>query len=161
MHHSQQHQFDDRIVCNKNVQPNVQHLSSLWLRHQFKYWLHHAVLSRSFEACWESLCRRKSTFLWNRFSQIPQANGLYPLCFLIWVIRLEDWLNTFPHTTHLCGFSPAMLYNDIKISLWRIKSHLLYFTELKPINTILPVCMYVCFFMSDFWWNRFPQYWHG
>ena len=125
MHHTQQHQFDDKIVCNKNVQPNVQHLSSLWLRHQFTYWLHHAVLSRSFEACWESLCRRKSTFLWNRFSQIPQANGLYPLCFLIWVIRLEDWLNTFPHTTHLCGFSPAMLYNDIKISLWWIKSHLL------------------------------------
>ena len=21
--------------------------------------------------------------------------------------------------------------------------------------------MYVCFFMSDFWWNLFPQYWHG
>lgn len=25
----------------------------------------------------------------------------------------------------------------------------------------LPVWMYVCFFMSDFWWNRFPQYWQG
>lgn len=25
----------------------------------------------------------------------------------------------------------------------------------------LPVWMYVCFFMSDFWWNRLPQYWHG
>lgn len=24
-----------------------------------------------------------------------------------------------------------------------------------------PVWMYVCFFMSDFWWNRLPQYWHG
>jgi hypothetical protein len=21
--------------------------------------------------------------------------------------------------------------------------------------------MYVCFFMSDFWWNRLPQYWQG
>lgn len=24
-----------------------------------------------------------------------------------------------------------------------------------------PVWMKVCFFMSDFWWNLFPQYWHG
>lgn len=24
-----------------------------------------------------------------------------------------------------------------------------------------PVWMNVCFFMSDFWWNLFPQYWHG
>lgn len=24
-----------------------------------------------------------------------------------------------------------------------------------------PVWMYVCFFMSDFWWNLLPQYWHG
>jgi len=21
--------------------------------------------------------------------------------------------------------------------------------------------MYVCFFMSDFWWKRLPQNWHG
>ena len=21
--------------------------------------------------------------------------------------------------------------------------------------------MYVCFFMSDFWWKRLPQYWQG
>lgn len=25
----------------------------------------------------------------------------------------------------------------------------------------LPVWINVCFFMSDFWWNLFPQYWHG
>lgn len=29
------------------------------------------------------------------------------------------------------------------------------------INVWLPVWMYVCFFISDFWWNRFPQYWQG
>jgi len=26
---------------------------------------------------------------------------------------------------------------------------------------LLPVCVKVCFFMSDFWWNLLPQYWHG
>lgn len=26
---------------------------------------------------------------------------------------------------------------------------------------VSPVWMNVCFFMSDFWWNLFPQYWHG
>ena len=25
----------------------------------------------------------------------------------------------------------------------------------------VPVWMYVCFFMSDFWWKRLPQNWHG
>lgn len=25
----------------------------------------------------------------------------------------------------------------------------------------LPVWMNVCFFISDFWWNLFPQNWHG
>ncbi len=32
--------------------------------------------------------------------------------------------------------------------------HLLYINN-------LPVWMYVCFFISDFWWKRFPQYEHG
>ena len=26
---------------------------------------------------------------------------------------------------------------------------------------LVPVWMYVCFFMSDFWWNLLPQYWQG
>ena len=122
------------------------------------------VFSRSFDECWESLCLLKSTFRWKRFSQIPHANGLYPLCFLMCVIKLEDWLNTFPHTTHLWGFSPI---RKIKCKMrWMNKASELEFysiivSELIILKVYLPVCMYVCFFMSDFWWNLFPQYWQG
>lgn len=57
--------------------------------------------------CWVSLCLRKSTFLWNALPHVWQAKGLYPVCFLEWVIRFEDWLNALPQTEHLCGFSPV------------------------------------------------------
>ena len=57
-------------------------------------------------ACWVSLCLRRSTFRWNARPQTSQANGLNPVCFLEWVIKLDDWLNALPHTEHLCGFSP-------------------------------------------------------
>ena len=59
------------------------------------------------EGCWESRCLRRSTFLWNLLSQSPQAKGLYPVCFLMCVIRLLLWENDLPQTTHLWGFSPA------------------------------------------------------
>lgn len=72
-----------------------------------------------------SWCRFRSTFRWNAFGQSEQVNGLYPVCLRVWVIKLLDWENDLPQTTHLCGFSP--------------------------------VWVYVCFFMSDFWWNLFPQ----
>ena len=56
--------------------------------------------------CWVSLCLLKSTFLWNALPQRSQEKGLYPECFLVCVIRLLLWLNAFPQTTHLWGFSP-------------------------------------------------------
>ena len=43
---------------------------------------------------------------WKLLPQRSQLNGLNPVCFLEWVMRLEDWLNALPHTTHLWGFSP-------------------------------------------------------
>ena len=58
--------------------------------------------------CWESLCLLKSTFRWNLLSQSPQANGLYPVCFRMCVIRLLLWEKDFPQTTHLWGFSPEV-----------------------------------------------------
>lgn len=33
--------------------------------------------------------------------------------------------------------------------------------QIGNVNLGAPVWMKVCFFMSDFWWNLFPQYWHG
>lgn len=59
-----------------------------------------------FRPCCVSLCLLRSTFLWKPLPQRSQANGLYPVCFLLCVMRLELWLNAFPHTWHLCGFSP-------------------------------------------------------
>lgn len=56
--------------------------------------------------CWDSLCRRKSTLRWNAFWHNSHENGLYPVCFLECVIKFELWLNAFPQTLHLCGFSP-------------------------------------------------------
>lgn len=56
--------------------------------------------------CCVSLCLLRSTFLWKPLPQRSQANGLYPVCFLLCVIRLELWLKAFPHTWHLWGFSP-------------------------------------------------------
>ncbi len=47
-----------------------------------------------------------SIFTWKLLPHSSQLNGLNPVCFLEWVMRLEDWLNAFPHTTHLWGFSP-------------------------------------------------------
>ena len=44
---------------------------------------------------------------WKLLPQRSQLNGLYPVCFLLWVMRFEDWLKAFPQTTHLWGFSPA------------------------------------------------------
>ena len=58
--------------------------------------------------CWVSLCLLRSTFLWNARPHMSHENGLYPVCFLVWVIRLLLWLNAFPHTLHLWGFSPEM-----------------------------------------------------
>ena len=62
--------------------------------------------SSASELCWASMCLFKSILRWNLFSQEVHPNGLYPLCFLICVIRLDDWLNDLWHTTQVWGFSP-------------------------------------------------------
>ena len=67
--------------------------------------------------CWVSLCLLRSTFLWNLRPHRSHENGLYPVCFLVWVIRLLLWLNAFPQTMHLCGFSPENIF---------FKNHLKY-----------------------------------
>ena len=56
--------------------------------------------------CCVSTCRRRSTFLWNARPHFVHAKGLNPECFLLCVIRLDDWLKALPHCRHLCGFSP-------------------------------------------------------
>ena len=166
---------------------------------------------------------------------------VWPECLRVWVMRLLLWLKAFPHTTHLCGFSPVIITVIIitliiiisietflldKLGIytccqkvfceilwvlfykngscqnlccthspethiwpkpfWYInnftRTHTLtaFYTSKRlgyPHWRILgqylsifigdyywwtsPVWMYVCFFMSDFWWNRFPQYWQG
>lgn len=67
---------------------------------------HYVTMGRS-SVCWVSLCLRRSTFRWKALPHRSQANGLKPVCFLEWVMRLEDWLKAFPHTVHLWGFSPG------------------------------------------------------
>lgn len=67
---------------------------------------HYVTMGRS-SVCWVSLCLRRSTFRWKALPHRSQAKGLKPVCFLEWVIRLEDWLKAFPHTVHLWGFSPG------------------------------------------------------
>ena len=57
--------------------------------------------------CWLSRCRRRSTLRWKPLAHSSQLKGLKPVCFRLWVMRLELWLKAFPHTWHLCGFSPA------------------------------------------------------
>ena len=55
-----------------------------------------------------SVWRLRSTFFWNASSHRSHANGFTPACFLIWVIRFDDWLNAFEQTRHWCGFSPEI-----------------------------------------------------
>ena len=103
-------------------------------------------LSRSFDECCESRWRLRSTFRWNRFSQIPHANGLYPLCFLIWVIKLDDWLKTFPHTTHLWGFSPR-IKNRI-FTLARLLLMVQYKLSIAELQIKFKVtCVNICMFL--------------
>lgn len=60
-----------------------------------------------FRPCCVSRCLRKSTFRWKPLPHRSQPKGLKPVCFRLWVMRLELWLKAFPHTWHLWGFSPA------------------------------------------------------
>lgn len=59
-----------------------------------------------FRPCCVSRCLRKSTFRWKPLPHRSQPKGLKPVCFRLWVMRLELWLKAFPHTWHLWGFSP-------------------------------------------------------
>ena len=74
-------------------------------------------LSGLISLCWVSLCLLRSTFLWNDLAHMSHENGLYPVCFLVWVIRLLLWLNALPQTMHLCGFSPAKRIRLAKLDL--------------------------------------------
>lgn len=76
------------------------------------FW-HYVTIGRN-SVCWVSLCRLRSTFLWNALPHKSQANGLNPVCFLEWVMRFEDWLNALPQTVHLCGFSPKRKKKFVK-----------------------------------------------
>ena len=38
--------------------------------------------------------------------QSEQGNGLSVLCFLVWVMRLDDWEKDLSQIRHRCGFSP-------------------------------------------------------
>lgn len=60
-----------------------------------------------FRPCCVSRCLRKSTFRWKPLPHRSQPKGLKPVCFRLWVMRLELWLKAFPHTWHLWGFSPT------------------------------------------------------
>lgn len=65
------------------------------------------VVWTHFRPCCVSRCLRKSTFRWKPLPHRSQPKGLKPVCFRLWVMRLELWLKAFPHTWHLWGFSPA------------------------------------------------------
>ena len=65
------------------------------------------ALASNSSACWVSKWRRRSTFRWKARPQWVQAKGLNPVCLRLCVMRLELWLNDFPHCWHLWGFSPA------------------------------------------------------
>lgn len=80
--------------------------------------------------CWHSRCRLKSTLRWKARSHIPHLNGLYPECLRMWVIRFELWLNDFKHTTHLCGFSPAIKKKNNKKGLVCFSKQHFYFEKI-------------------------------
>lgn len=82
---------------------------------------HYVTMGRS-SVCWVSLCLRRSTFRWNALPHRSQAKGLNPVCFLEWVMRLEDWLKALPHTVHLCGFSPGRNRNFVSQHVRKIIS---------------------------------------
>ena len=74
-----------------------------WLLNWCRGWLELIDLT---SLCWVSLCLLRSTFLWKDLPHKSHENGLYPVCFLVWVIRLLLWLNALPQTMHLWGLSP-------------------------------------------------------
>ncbi len=68
---------------------------------------------------------------------IPQIDFRLP----IRLIRRVCW---HKHWSNICKFPHPNIQSNCKVIKWN-----------------LPVWMYVCFFMSLFWWNRLPQNWHG
>lgn len=78
-----------------------------------------------FTLCWFSWCLRRSTLRWKPLEQMSHPKGLKPVCLRLWVIRLELWLNAFPHTWHLWGFSPAKIKcTDSKTHIWLLYSYM-------------------------------------
>lgn len=79
-----------------------------------------------FRPCCVSRCLRKSTFRWKPLPHRSQPKGLKPVCFRLWVMRLELWLKAFPHTWHLWGFSPAhRRWEKDREKVWK-KQHAAY-----------------------------------
>lgn len=74
-----------------------------------------AAASSLLTGCDDSLWRRRSTLRWKARGQRSHANGLYPECLRVCVMRFDDWLNALPHTTHLCGFSPVHRKVTVKL----------------------------------------------
>lgn len=55
-------------------------------------------------------------------------------------------------------------FSSQTVNIWQTDTALMVWTKQpKRMRLLLnpPVCMKVCFFMSDFWWKLLPQYWQG
>ena len=58
--------------------------------------------------------------------------------------------------TIFLSFNSRFLYSN-NVQIYNLCLYLSIFNEKWISICNLPVWMYVCFFMSLFWWNRFPQ----
>lgn len=114
-------------IRTRDIQFKFEFTASVFLMFNWKHcststWIYHTNIRSHwvrahFMPCWLSWCLRRSTLRWKPLPQMSHPNGLKPVCFLLWVIKLELWLNALPHTWHLWGFSPTKLntHNTHKI----------------------------------------------
>lgn len=71
---------------------------------------------------------------------------ILPVCLRLCVIRLLDWLNDFPHTEHLWGFSPVNKCKKENVSLgWWINLHSLYKNQ----------CDFECLHWLRYWFSTY------
>jgi hypothetical protein len=122
--------------------------------------------------------RLRSTFLWKLLSHCAHVKGLKLVCFLWCVIlRMENKrekksLNLLlkqKKTNFFCDLQIWALWEAFE-AVWALiwlfscknrqtKMVVNVFGEMKQHYS--PVCVYVCFFISDFWWNLLPQWLKG
>ena len=100
-----------------------------WLLNWCRGWLELIDLT---SLCCVSLCLLRSTFLWKDLPHKSHENGLYPVCFLLCVIRLLLWLNALPQTMHLWGLSPEEEQNTINHCCSNEKPKLSYTKRTYP-----------------------------